>query len=84
LLQLKDGTSVRGQILNRTATGFTIKEKKGEPHDLVYDQVQSVSQIQPSHSKRKWIIIGVVAVAALAIIAVVGVHMAHNVSVRGF
>jgi hypothetical protein len=46
--------------------------EKGNTQNIAYDQVLSVWQVK--HSNKKWIIIGVVSVAALGIIAGISLH----------
>lgn len=73
-LQLANGNSERGRIVSRGDTDFALKQDGGAGMQTIsYEQVRSVSQIKANHSKRKWIIIGVVAgvVVVVAIIAAV-------------
>src|SRR5437868_206555 len=58
-VNLKEGDSVRGRIVSRTDSDFSLQREKGAgKQTIAYDQVLSVSQVKagPSHKKR-WIII---------------------------
>jgi hypothetical protein len=72
VVELKDGTSARGQLQSRTDQDFTIKEQKGgQTRNIAYDQVRSVAQMKGGPSKKTWIILGVVVVGVLVIVALV-------------
>lgn len=77
-VQLVDGTNLRGRIANRGTDDFTLQRDNGAGNQTIsYQQVRSVSQLKANHSKKKWIIIGVVA-AGLVVVAVIAVHIAHH------
>src|SRR5438552_11164565 len=59
-VRLKDGHRLRGHIVSRTDSDFSLQREKGAgTQSIAYDQVLSVSQAKATHSKTKWIIIGV-------------------------
>jgi hypothetical protein len=54
------------QMTPASAADFTFQQSGGAAaKTIAYDQVRSVSQLQASHTKVKWIVIGVVAAAAV-------------------
>jgi hypothetical protein len=69
-VNLKEGDSVRGRIVRRTDSDFSLERENGkQTQTIAYDQVLSVSQVKGGHShKKRWIIIGVVAGAAVVAI----------------
>jgi hypothetical protein len=82
-VNLKDGHRLRGRIVSRTDSDFSLQREKGAgAQTIAYDQVLSVSQVKGGHShKTKWIMLGVVvglgvAVAVVAIVVVYG--LSHN------
>jgi hypothetical protein len=82
-VDLKDGHRLRGHIVSRTDSDFSLqREKGGGTQTIAYEQVLSVSQLKAGHShKKKWIIIGVVTgvgVAALVVALVVLYGLSHN------
>lgn len=70
-VNLKEGDSLRGRIVSRTDSGFSLQREKGKrTQTIAYDQVLSVSQVKGGQShKARWIIIGVV--AGVAVVAIV-------------
>jgi Mid2 like cell wall stress sensor len=82
-VNLNDGHRLRGRIVSRTDSDFSLQREKGAgAQTIAYDQVLSVSQVKGGHShKTRWIIVGVVvglgvAVAVIAIVVVYG--LSHN------
>ena len=60
-VRMKAGDKLRGHIVDRTDTDFSLKRAKaGRTQRIAYDQVLSVAQVKSGHSHKKWIIIGVV------------------------
>lgn len=81
-LRMVDGSSLRGRIISRAENDFTLKrDRGGSTQTISYQQVRSVSQVEGKHSKAKWIIIGVVAGAAVAV-AIIGIHIVHQPAVK--
>jgi Mid2 like cell wall stress sensor len=81
-VNLKDGQRLRGHIVSRTDSDFSLqREKGGGKQSIAYDQVLSVSQVKAGHShKKKWIIIGVVTgvgVAAVVVALVILYGLSH-------
>jgi hypothetical protein len=78
-VNLKEGDSLRGRIVSRTDSGFSLQPEKGAGAQTVaYDQVLSVSQVKAGHShKKKWIIIGVVA-GVVVVVGVIAARVASN------
>jgi len=70
-VNLKEGDSVRGRIVSRTDSDFSLQREKGKRTETIaYNQVLSVSPVKRGHShKARWIIIGVV--AGVAVVAIV-------------
>jgi hypothetical protein len=73
-VNLKDGHRLRGHIVTRTDSDFSLKrEKRAGTQTIAYDQVLSVSHVKDGHShKTRWIIIGVV--AGVFVVAIVFVY----------
>lgn len=70
-LQLLDGKTERGRIVSRAENDFALKpDAGGGEQTIAYDNVRSVSRLKDGHSKAKWIVIGAVAGAAVAVGAV--------------
>ncbi len=70
-LQLLDGKREHGRIVSRAENDFTLKpDAGGREQTISYGDIRSVSRLKDGHSKAKWIVIGVVAGAAVAIGAV--------------
>jgi hypothetical protein len=68
IVQLTDGTAERGRIVSHAGDSFTFRpDGSGGEQTISYASVRSVSQLSSDHSKAKWIIIGVVGGAVLAI-----------------
>jgi hypothetical protein len=77
-VNLKGGDSVRGRIVSRTDSDFSLQREKGAGTQTVaYDQVLSVSQVKPGHSHKKWIIIGIVA-GVVIVVAIIAAKIASN------
>jgi len=78
VLQLAEGSSVRGRIVSRADNDFAVKRDSGAGTQTIsYDQVRSVSHVQSNRSKAKWIIIGAVAGAAV-VVAIVAILVARS------
>jgi hypothetical protein len=82
-VNLKDRHRLRGRIVSRTNSDFSLQREKGAGAQTIpYDRVLSVSPVKRGHShKTRWIIVGVVvglgvAVAVVAIVVVYG--LSHN------
>jgi hypothetical protein len=70
-VDLKNGRRLRGHIVRRTDSDFSLEREKGQrTQRIAYDQVLSVAQIKSGHSHKKWIILGV-AVGAVVIVVVI-------------
>lgn len=70
-LQFLDGETERGRIVSRAENDFELKpDAGGSEQTIAYDKVGSVSRLKNGHSKTKWIVIGVVAGAAVAVGAI--------------
>src|SRR5581483_531452 len=66
VLHLSDGHTMRGRIVSRNNQDFALKlDNGGTPQTIAYQQVTAVEEVSGQHSKMKWIVIGVVAVAAV-------------------
>jgi hypothetical protein len=82
-VDLKDGQRLRGHLVSRADSDFSLERQKGRgTQSIAYDQVLSVSQVKAGHShKKKWIIIGVVTgvgMAAVVVALVVLYGLSHN------
>jgi hypothetical protein len=72
-LHLTDGNTLLGRIASRADHDFVLKpDSGGAPQTISYDQVTAVEQID-GHSKKKWIIVGVVA-AVVVVVAIIAIH----------
>lgn len=70
-LQLLDGKTERGRLVSRAENDFALKpDAGGSEQTIAYEKVRSVSKLKDGHSKTKWIVIGVVAGAAVAVGAI--------------
>jgi hypothetical protein len=69
-VNLKGDGTVRGRIVSRTDSDFSLQREKGGTQTIAYDQVLSVSQVKAGHSHKKWIILGV-AVGAVVIVVII-------------
>jgi hypothetical protein len=78
-VNLKEGDSVRGRIVSRTDSDFSLQREKGAgAQTIAYDQVLSVSQVKARHShKKRWIIISVVA-GVVVVVAIIAAKIASN------
>jgi hypothetical protein len=77
-VNLKGGNSVRGRIVSRTDSDFSLQREKGAGTQTVaYDHVLSVSQVKHGHSHKKWIIIGIVA-GVVVVVGIIAAKIASN------
>lgn len=77
-LHLTNGSTVRGRIDSRADQNFVLKpDNGGAPQTISYAQVRDVEQIKGEHSRKKWIIIGVVA-GVVVVVAVIAVHIKNH------
>ncbi|MGI8961977.1 MAG: hypothetical protein ACR2IV_19900 [Bryobacteraceae bacterium] len=80
-VSVRGGGILRGHIVNRTDTNFSLRREKGAgTQTIAYDQVLSASQVRGGHSHKKVIIWVVVAVA----VTVVVVGIVFAVKLRNF
>ncbi len=71
-VRLQGGDRVRGHIVRRGESDFTLqREKRGGAQTITYDQVLSISQAKAGHSHKKWIIIGIVVGAVVVTVVVI-------------
>ena len=83
VVHLTDGSTVRGRIVTRSDQDFALKsDNGGAPQTIAYKQVTAMEQAKQQHSKAKWIVIGVVAGAAV-VVAVIAIHVVHSPTING-
>ena len=84
-VHLTAGKTIRGRIGSTGGNNFVLRPDGGsERETIAYTQVSSVDQIK-AHSRKKWIIIGVVAaVVVVGVIAIVIVHNGPGVNLQHF
>ncbi len=83
VLHLSDGSTMRGRIVSRNSQDFALRpDKGGTLQTIAYRQIAAVERVQGQHSKAKWIVIGIVAGAAI-VVAVIAIHVLHSPTING-